>query len=65
MGFITFESADTVKLRTITAQEFTFAVKDIKSRQKLPMSIMPPGLANNLTVREFASLLDYLESLAK
>lgn len=65
MGFITFESADTIKLRTITAQEFTFAVKDIKSRQKLPMSIMPPGLANNLTVREFASLLDYLESLAK
>jgi putative membrane-bound dehydrogenase-like protein len=65
MGFITFESADTIKLRTITAQEFTFAVKDIKSRQKLPISIMPPGLANNLTVQEFASLLDYLESLAK
>lgn len=65
MGFITLESADNVKLRNVAAQEFTFAVKDIKSRQKLPISIMPPGLVNNLTLREFASLLDYLEALAK
>ncbi|MDI1313288.1 discoidin domain-containing protein [Prosthecobacter sp.] len=65
LGFITLESADNVKLRNITAQEFTFAVKDIKSRQKLPISIMPPGLLANYSVHEFASLLDYLESLAK
>lgn len=65
MGFITLESADNVKLRNVAAQEFTFAVKDIKSRQKLPISIMPPGLVNNLTLREFASLLDYLEALVK
>ncbi|MDB6003870.1 MAG: Trehalose utilization, partial [Prosthecobacter sp.] len=65
LGFITFESADNVKLRNVAAQEFTFAVKDIKSRQKLPISIMPPGLMANFTVREFASLLTYLESLAK
>ncbi len=65
LGFITLESADNVKLRNVASQEFTFAVKDIKSRQKLPISIMPPGLMTNFTVREFASLLDYLESLAK
>lgn len=65
MGFITLESADNVKLRNVAAQEFTYAVKDIKSRQKLPISIMPPGLMTNFTVHEFASLLDYLESLAK
>ena len=65
MGFITLESAESVKLRNVAAQEFTFAVKDIKERQKLPISIMPPGLVNGLTVREFASLLDYLEALAK
>jgi len=65
MGFITLEGASEVKLRNVAAQEFTFAVKDIKSRQKLPISIMPPGLVNNLTLREFASLLDYLEALAK
>jgi hypothetical protein len=26
---------------------------------------MPPGLMNQLTVKDFASLLDYLEVLAK
>jgi putative membrane-bound dehydrogenase-like protein len=65
VGFITLESADRVKLRNVAAQEFTFAVKDIAERQKLPISVMPPGLVDGLTVREFASLLDYFEALAK
>jgi len=65
MGFITLESATEVKLRNIAAQEFTFKTAEIKERQKLPMSMMPPGLMMNFTVKEFASLLDYLESLVK
>lgn len=65
MGFITLEGSSEVKLRNIAAQEFTFKTADIKERQKLPMSMMPPGLMMNFTVREFASLLDYLEALAK
>ncbi|TDU72964.1 putative membrane-bound dehydrogenase-like protein [Prosthecobacter fusiformis] len=65
MGFITLEGASEVKLRNIAAQEFAFKTTDIKERQKLPMSMMPPGLMMNFTVREFASLLDYLEALAK
>lgn len=65
MGFITLEGANEVKLRNIAAQEFTFKTDDIQSRQKLPISMMPPGLMMNFTVLEFASLLDYLESLAK
>lgn len=65
MGFITLEGADEVKLRTIAAQEFTFKTADIKQRQKLPISMMPPGLMTNFSVKEFASLLDYLEALAK
>jgi putative heme-binding domain-containing protein len=65
MGFVTFESAEKVKLRDVTSKEFTFETKDIATREKLPNSMMPPGLMNNLTVQEFASLLDYLESLSK
>jgi len=65
MGFITLEGANEVKLRNIAAQEFTFKTADIKERQKLPTSMMPPGLMMNFTVKEFASLLDYLESLVK
>ncbi len=65
LGFITLESADTVKLRNVAAVEFSFKTSDIAKRDKLPMSIMPPGLVSGLTVKEFASLLDYLEALAK
>ncbi|HEY1080718.1 MAG TPA: c-type cytochrome [Prosthecobacter sp.] len=65
MGFITLEGAAEVKLRNIAAQEFTFKTGEIKERQKLPMSMMPPGLMTTFTVREFASLLDYLEALSK
>ncbi|NQX00224.1 c-type cytochrome, partial [bacterium] len=65
MGFVTFESADQVKARNIAGQEFTWSTAEIVRRDKLPNSLMPPGLVNNLTVREFASLLDYLESLVK
>ena len=65
MGFVTREGADQITVRNVAAQESTYAVKDIAKRETLPTSIMPPGLVNNLTVKEFAGLLDYLESLAK
>jgi putative membrane-bound dehydrogenase-like protein len=64
-GFVTLEAADKVVIRIVTAQEITIPVKNIVKRDKLDRSIMPEGLAGNLSVKEFASLLDYLEALAK
>lgn len=64
-GFVTLESSDQVKVRNIQAQEFSWKTSDIEKREKLPISLMPPGLANDMTIRGFASLLDYLESLSK
>lgn len=65
MGFITLEGADEIKMRNIASQEFTYKTADIAKRDKLPTSMMPPMLMNHFTVKEFASLLDYLESLVK
>ncbi len=65
MGFVTTEAADKVVIRNVAAQEITLATADIKKRDKLPTSLMPPGLMVNFTAKDFASLLDYLESLAK
>ena len=65
MGFVTFESADQVKVRNIAGLEFTWKTSDITKRDKVPISLMPPGLVSSLTVREFASLLDYLQALSK
>ena len=64
VGFVTREGADKITVRNVAAQESTYDVKDIVKRETLPTSLMPPGLVNNLTVKEFAGLLDYLESLA-
>ncbi len=63
-GFVVREGAEGITLRNVAAQEATYNVKDIAKRETLPTSIMPPGLVSSLTVREFAGLLDYLESLA-
>ena len=64
MGFVVREGSDKVTVRNVASQESTYDVKDIVKRETLPTSIMPAGLVNSLTVREFASLLDYLEALA-
>jgi putative membrane-bound dehydrogenase-like protein len=63
-GFVIQEAADKVVIRNIAAQEITIPVKEIVRREKLERSLMPEGLAANLTVQELASLIDYLEALA-
>jgi putative membrane-bound dehydrogenase-like protein len=64
-GFVVREAADAVTIRTITAEEQTLPVTQIAKREKQERSLMPEGLAAGLTVKELASLLDYLEALAK
>ena len=65
MGFVTDEQGEQVTIRDIAAQEHTYQKSDIAKREELPTSMMPPGLMMNFTVHETASLLDYLEKLAK
>ena len=65
MGFVTDESGDSVSLRDISSAEHTFKKSQIKERSTLPNSLMPSGLMANFTTHEMASLLSYLESLAK
>ena len=62
-GFVTQESADGLVLRDATGKEHRIAVEEIDERITLPTSVMPAGLINTFTVHEFASLLDYIESL--
>ena len=66
MGFVTQEAADRIVVRDIAAQEHTLDPKLIAKREKNEQqSLMPPGLMNAMTVGDLASLLDYLEALAK
>ena len=65
MGFVVSESATEVTLRNQVGVEQKIATADIQDRQQLPNSLMPPALMNQMTVKDFASLLDYLEKLAR
>lgn len=64
-GFVTSEGADKVELRDIAGNVTEIDPDDIAERTESPASMMPPGLVNNLTVEQFASLLAYLESLGE
>ncbi len=62
-GFVVRESGDEVELRDIQGSATVLPKKDIDARAKGDVSIMPTGLADPLTIPDFASLLAYLESL--
>ncbi len=64
-GFVVQEAADTVTIRNVAAQEIKIKVDEVASRKKLEKSLMPEGLVANLTLSDFASLLDYLQKLSK
>ena len=63
--FVTDESGDSVTIRDISSKEHSFKKSEIKTRSTIPTSLMPPGLMSSFSVHEMASLLDYLEALAK
>ncbi len=65
IGFVVQEAADKVTVRDGTGKETAIPVARIEERGKSPVSVMPEGLVRDLTVREFASVLDYLEALAR
>jgi putative heme-binding domain-containing protein len=65
VGFVTSEAADVLVLRDAQGIEHRVPKGSIDERTKLPTSVMPEGLVADLGIAEFASLIDYVESLGK
>lgn len=65
MGFVSEESAEKLVIRDITGQVNTIKVASITSRKEMEASMMPPGLANELSYEEFASLVTFLSQQKK
>lgn len=65
MGFVSEESAEKLVIRDITGQVNTIKVANITSRKEMETSMMPPGLANELSYEEFASLVTFLSQQKK
>ena len=63
-GFIVSDAGDSLLVRNLAAQQQRIATADIAKRTAMEVSLMPP-VAGDLTVTEFASLLDYIESLSR
>lgn len=62
-GFVVSESAETITMRQATGVVVELPQDDIERRVKQPISMMPQGIVNNLTVEQLADLLAYLRSL--
>jgi putative heme-binding domain-containing protein len=64
-GFVVSEAADKVTIRNADGVEREIPTESIDERVKQNVSLMPDGIVKELTIRELASLIDYLESLPK
>ena len=62
-GFITSESAKEVNIRLTNGLPLILKKDDIEVRRKSEGSMMPKGLADNLTPELLADLIAYLQSL--
>ncbi len=62
-GFVVGESAEDLQLRQANGLSQTLFRTDIEERLKRKESMMPKGIANNLTVEELANLLAFLQQL--
>ncbi len=65
VGFAVKEAGKQITLRDVEGKEHVVAKSQIAERETLETSVMPLGLMSTFTVKEVASLLDYLEGLAK
>jgi putative heme-binding domain-containing protein len=62
-GFVVREAGDEIEIRNVQGIATVLPRADIDERSRRDISIMPNGLADNLTVQELAALLAFLESL--
>ena len=62
-GFVTARDDKTIKLRNLAGVSQTIQAVAVEKEEVLNVSMMPPGLVNALTLRQFASLIDYLQTL--
>lgn len=59
-GFASETTPEKIVLRDMTGAVTTIATSDVKEEKHLPMSMMPEGLANALSLEDFAALVRFL-----
>jgi putative heme-binding domain-containing protein len=62
-GFLAGETADSLKIRRIGADELVIPKKDISAHDISKRSLMPEGLIDGFTDQQVSDLFTYLNSL--
>ena len=65
MGFVTEETPDKLVMRDMASQEHILVKSEVANRSTLPNSMMPAGLMHPFSIKEFASMLDYIVGLSQ
>ena len=60
VGFVTKRLSDQIEIRDIAGQVTRLKPADVASETLLPISMMPAGLANGMSIEDFASLVHFL-----
>ena len=60
VGFVTNRLSDRIEMRDIAGKVTSLKPSDIASETLLPISMMPAGLANGMSLEDFASLVHFL-----
>ena len=63
-GIVQFEDAQSFRLVMPGGAKFTVAKGEVEKRETLPMSLMPEGLEQSLTVQDVADLIAVLRPSA-
>ena len=64
-GFVSKSTAVSLEIRDIAGNVTLLKADDVVEKKELEISMMPPGLANALSIEEFASLISYLQGMKK
>ena len=62
-GILKLDSPEAVELMTIEGKQIRIPNADIDEKLKSPVSLMPNGLKDGMTLQDFADIVAYLESL--
>ena len=63
MGFVTKEEDGVIEVRNVAGVASNLKETEVKTRVTQAMSMMPPGLAGTLTIKEFTDLSEYMGSM--
>jgi putative heme-binding domain-containing protein len=65
MGYLASDGASDIVIRDVTGKEVSIAKSQVELMEKVPGSLMPPGLTAGLSREEFVNLVGFLTKLGE